>query len=131
MTALLKKEVKFDWSEKQETAFQELKHSITNAPILANPDPNLPFTVITDSSGFAIGAVLCQDDDHQGSRPIAFMSKKLLPAEMNYPTHERELLTILCALKEWRHYLFGSHFTVLTDHRPLQYLKSQAKRKFN
>ena len=54
MTALLKKEVKFDWSEKQETAFQELKHSITNAPILANPDPNLPFTVITNSSGFAI-----------------------------------------------------------------------------
>ena len=124
MTALLKKDVKFDWSEKHETAFQELKHAITNAPILANPDPNFPFTVITDSSGFAIGAALCQDDG-KGSRPIAYMSKKLLPAEMNYPTHERELLAIICALKEWRHYLFGSHFTVLTDHRPLQYLNSQ------
>ena len=60
MTALLKKDVKFDWSEKQETAFQELKHSITNAPILANPDPNLPFTVITDSSGFAIGVIIVE-----------------------------------------------------------------------
>ena len=109
---------------KNKTAFQELKHAITNAPIFANLDPSLPFTVITNSSGFAIGAALCQDDG-KGSRPIAYMSKKWLPAEMNYPTHERKLLAIICALKEWRHYLFGSHFTVLTDHRPLQYLNSQ------
>jgi len=53
------------------------------------------------------------------------MSKKLLPAEMNYPTHERELLAIVCALKEWRHYLFGNHFTVFTDHRPLQHIQNQ------
>jgi len=124
MTGLLKKDAKFDWGEKQESASQELKRAITNAPILANPDPVVPFTVITDSSGFAIGAALCQDDGN-GSRPIAYMSKKLLPAEMNYPTHERELLAIICALKEWRHHLFGSHFTVLTDRRPLQYLNSQ------
>jgi len=124
MTGLLKKDAKFDWGEKQESASQELKRAITNAPILANPDPNLPFTVVTDSSGFAIGAALCQDDGN-GSRPIAYISMKLLSAEMNYPTHERELLAIICALKEWRHYLFGSHFTVLTDHRPLQYLNSQ------
>jgi len=101
-----------------------LKYSISNAPILANPDSNLPFTVVTDSSGFAIGAALCQGNGDV-SRPIAFMSKKLLPAEMNYPTHERELLAIICALKEWRHYLFGNHFTILTDHRPLQYLNTQ------
>jgi len=124
MTALLKKDAHFEVGEKQELAFKELKAAISSAPILANPDPELPFTVVTDSSGFAIGAALCQNDG-TGSRPVAFMSKKLLPAEMNYPTHERELLAIVCALKEWRHYLFGNHFTVLTDHRPLQHIQNQ------
>ena len=62
MTTLLKKDVRFEWGEKQENAFKELKTAIINAPILANPDPELPFTVVTDSSGFAIGAALCQND---------------------------------------------------------------------
>ena len=57
--------------------------------------------------------------------PIAFMSKKMLPAEKNYPVHEQELLAIICALKEWRHYLHGNHFKVITDHRSLKYLQSQ------
>jgi len=124
MTALLKNDAHFEWGEKQELALKELKTAITNAPILANPDPELQFSVVTDSSGFAIGAALCQDDG-TGSRPVAFMSKKLLPAEMNYPTHERELLAIVCALKEWRHYLFGNHFTLFSDHRPLQHIQNQ------
>src|SRR5690242_13938150 len=53
------------------------------------------------------------------------MSKKMLPAEKNYPVHEQELLAIICALKEWRHHLHGNHFKVITDHRSLKYLQTQ------
>ena len=78
----------------------------------------------TDASGFAIGAALCQDQG-KGLQPIAYLSKKMLPAERNYPVHEQELLAVVCALKEWRHYLHGRPFTVLTDHHSLQHLQTQ------
>ncbi len=65
-------------------------------------------------------------DQGNGVQPIAFLSKKMLPAERNYPVHEQELLAIICALKEWRHYLHGSKFKVITDHRSLRYLPNSA-----
>ena len=64
------------------------------APVLILPDPNLPFVVHTDASGFAIGAVL-QQDQGKGLQPIAFISKKMLDAETRYPVHEQELLAII------------------------------------
>src|SRR3954466_8220426 len=94
----------------------ELKQAITTEPVLINPDHKLPFTVVTDASGFAVGAALCQDQGN-GLQPVSFMSKKMLPAEKNYPVHEQELLAIICALKEWRHHLHGNHFKVITDHK--------------
>ena len=72
--------------------------------ILILPDPNLPFVVHTDASGFAVGAVL-QQDQGKGLQPIAFLSKKMLDAETRYPVHEQELLAIIHALNSWRHYL--------------------------
>src|SRR6185312_5744678 len=74
--------------------------------------------------GRALGAVL-QQDQGKGLQPVAFLSKKMLDAETRYPTHEKELLAIICALKTWRHYLHGKHFTVKTDHKSLQYLQTQ------
>ena len=89
------------------------------APVLIVPKVDLPFTVTTDASGFAIGATLSQDHGH-GLQPIAYMSKKMLAAEKNYPVHEQELLAIICALREWRHYLHsGIKFTIVTDHKSL------------
>jgi hypothetical protein len=65
-----------------------------------------------------------QEVEH-GSHPVAFASRKLSNAEKNYPVHERELLAIVYALKEWRPYLHGSHFFIKTDHRALRYLDTQ------
>ena len=73
------------------------------------PTPKLPFVVHTDASGFATGAVL-QQDQGKGLQPIAFLSKKMLPAETRYPVHEQELLAIIHALESWRHYLSGRKF---------------------
>ena len=115
----------FVWGAEQQEAFESLKGAVSSAPCLAIPDPQREFIVHTDASGYATGAVLMQQFD-EGLRPIAFLSKKMTPAERNYPVHEQELLAILNALKAWRHYLGGRPFTVLTDHQSLQYVETSA-----
>ncbi|MBW0588922.1 hypothetical protein O181_128637 [Austropuccinia psidii MF-1] len=81
--------------------------------------------VETDTSDYALGAVLSQISD-SGKHPIAFDSGKLLPAELNYEIHEKELLGIVWALKRWRAFLLSlsSSFEVLTNHSSLQYFMS-------
>ena len=126
ISRLLSKDVAFHWGTEQEQAFAALKQAVSQQPVLILPDPTRAYVVTTDASGFATGAVL-QQDHGQGPQPIGFLSKKMLPAERNYPVHEQELLAIIIALRAWRHYLHGSHFTIVvqTDHKSLQHLKTQ------
>jgi hypothetical protein len=123
---LTKDKVEWKWDEQEKKAFQELKDAMSNTPTLVHPNMNLPFTLTTDASGYAVGAVLSQDHG-QGQQPIAYMSKKMLPAERRYAVHEQELLAIVRALKEWRCYLHGSAHPihVITDHMSLKYINSQ------
>ena len=124
LTDLLKKTSAFDWTSAAEQAFQASKAALSSAPVLATPDFDLPFTVVTDASSFAIGAALLQDQG-TGLRPVAYESRKLNPAEQNYAVHERELLAIIHALGVWRCYLQGRHFDIITDHNSLKYLQTQ------
>lgn len=124
LSELTKETVKFSWGHAQQKAFVELKQAMQTGPVLVLPDSNLPFVVHTDASGFATGAVL-QQDQGKGLQPIAFMSKKMIDAETRYPVHEQELLAIINSLSNWRHYLSGRKFTVKTDHKSLQYFKTQ------
>ena len=124
LSELTKHDQVWEWTPKHQQAFQQLKDALSHGPTLILPDEKLPYVVSTDASGFAIGASLCQDQG-KGQQPIAYLSKKMLPAEQNYPVHEQELLAIVCALKEWRHYLHGEPFTVLTDHNSLQHFQTQ------
>ncbi|MBW0518510.1 hypothetical protein O181_058225 [Austropuccinia psidii MF-1] len=105
--------------------FQILKEAFTTAPILAHFNPSLPTIVETDSSDYALGAVLSQVND-SGKHPIAFDSRKLLPAELSYEIHDKEILGIVWALKRWRAFLLSlsNPFEVLTDHSSLQYFMS-------
>ena len=123
---LLKQTVPWSWEEPQQAAFDDLKHAMSTAPVLILPDPDLPYEVFTDASGFGIGATLLQDQG-QGLQPCAFLSHKLTDAERKYPTHEQELLGIIHALKIWRPYLEGAHFLVNSDHRALEELATQPK----
>jgi hypothetical protein len=116
----------FVWGDAQTTAFRALKDAMQRHPVLILPDPKLPFVVHTDASGFAVGAVLMQDQG-KGLQPIAYLSKKMQPAETRYPTHEQELLAIIVALKTWRPYLYGAKFTVMTDHKSLHDFKTQPR----
>jgi hypothetical protein len=123
---LTKDSVKFHWTSACQAAFVQLKSALQDGPVLALPNPSRPFVVHTDASGFAVGAVLMQDQG-KGLQPIAFLSKKMLPAETRYPVHEQELLAIIHSLGTWRHYLAGSKFKIVikTDHKSLQHFKTQ------
>lgn len=124
MTQLLQKGTRFDWGAAQEKAFRALIDATTTAPTLILPDPRLPYVITADACGFGVGASLMQDHG-KGLQPIAFLSKKLTAAELKYENHERELLALYRTLKEWRHYLYGSQFTLKTDHRNLVWLMTQ------
>ncbi|KAI2653118.1 Transposon Tf2-6 polyprotein [Labeo rohita] len=133
LTSMIKKgDTRLSWSPVAIQAFEELRRRFTTAPILHHPDPNRPFLVEVDASSTGVGAVLSQ---RQGlppkTVPCAFYSHKLSPAERNYDVGNRELLAIKLALEEWRHWLEGaSHpFTILTDHRNLEYLRSAKNTK--
>src|ERR1700737_1501383 len=125
-TSLLHKDNKYEWTAQRDNAFNELKKAVSTAPILIIPDPHIPYTVVTDASGYALGAALCQDHGN-GLQPCAFLSRKMNDHERNYAVHEQELLAIVHALREWRHYLLGNRIIIITDHRSLQYLSTQDK----
>ena len=110
------------WNGACDISFQGIKDALCNAPTLALPDFTKPFEVVADASIVGIGAVLMQD-----SHPVAYLSKKLSPAEVNYITTDQELLAVLTALNEWRCYLEGAKhkFTIVSDHHPLTHLQTQ------
>ena len=126
LTNLTRNEVRFVWTSVEQEAFDALKTALMNGPILIVPNDDLPYTVTTDASGFAIGASLCQDHG-RGLQPVAFMSHRMTGAQMNYPVHEQELLALMDSLKEWRHHLHGQRFTVYSDHISLKYIHTQPK----
>lgn len=94
---------------------------------ISDPSERKRLKVTADASKFAYGAVLSQGDGSD-ERPIAFYSRRMLPAETRYNVQEQELLAIKKSLEHWRHYLFGRDFDVETDHESLKYLQTQSLR---
>ncbi|CAI7729882.1 unnamed protein product, partial [Closterium sp. NIES-53] len=124
LTNLLKKNTPFKWEDVHQQAMEQLKTALTSAPVLILPDPEKDYVIEADTSDQAVGAVLMQDQG-KGLQPIAYLSKKLYGAELNYPIHDKEALAIITAFKTWRCYLEGRKTTVYTDHCSLKYLKMQ------
>ncbi|KAG7301395.1 hypothetical protein JYU34_014336 [Plutella xylostella] len=120
LNQLLKKNVLFVWTNECEKGFQHLKEALASPPLLQYPDfsTDNKFILHTDASGIAVGSMLCNKDN----KPIAYASRKLNKAELNYPTIEKELLAIVWSIKYFRPYLYGRKFTIFTDHKPLVYL---------
>lgn len=126
LTELTKKDAAFIWTDSCELAFNTLKQAMVENPVLRTVDPTLPFTIQTDASDFALGAVLSQPDPEiKVLHPIAYYSRKLLPAERNYTVHDKELLAIVAAFQNWRHYLAGSPHVidVFSDHKNLLFFQ--------
>lgn len=121
MTVLTRKNVTFNWSTACEDAFQKLKQALTTEPLLVFPDFSKEFIVSTDASASAIAGVLSQRYD-EGERPVAYYSRQTTKAEAKYSSSELECLSLVTCIKHWRCYLYGRHFTVITDHIALTYL---------
>jgi len=112
-----------EWAEKQERSFTQIKQLLSKEPILKLPDLDRPFIVQSDASSQALGACLIQEYDGV-EHPVMYTSKKLLPREQNYSVGEREALAIIWAVNKFHRYLYGTHFVLESDHRPLEYLQT-------
>jgi hypothetical protein len=123
---LTHKNAPWHWSPACTEAFELLKRAFTSAPILHHFDPALPPIVETDASDYAIAGILSVRTDNDEVHPVAFFSRTLTGAELNYDTHDKELLAIFEAFKKWRHYLETPRHTVdvITDHKNLEYFTS-------
>jgi len=123
ITRLCKKNVPFKWTDECENAFQYLKTKLMEPTLLQYPDFTKEFCIITDASKQACGAVLTQN--HNGLQlPIAYASRAFTKGESNKCTTEQELAAIHWAILHFRPYIYGKHFLIKTDHRPLTYLFS-------
>ncbi len=120
------KDKPFSWNPTAQAAFDTLKMAFTSAPILIHPDPAKPFIVETNASDFALGAILSQFGIDGLLHTVAFYSRKLTSAEINYPVYDKELLAIITTFEQWRPYLARAQHRVqvLTDHKNLFYFTS-------
>ena len=120
---LFKKNIPFEWTVSQQTAFDILKRKLTEEPILAHPDFTRMFKLYTDALDVELGVVLMQEDDQEKDRVICYEAKTLLPVEKNYPTTEKECLAVMWAMQKFKHFLKeGQPFEVYTDHAVLKTL---------
>jgi len=126
LTRLTRKSVPWNFDNKCRSAFLRLKDAFVNAPVLGIFSPDFRPIVETDASDYAIAAILSMQNSDGDIHPIAFHSRTLNPTELNYDTHDKELLAIFEAFKIWRHYLEGSSHTidVVTDHKNLEYFST-------
>ena len=116
---LTRKDKPYEWTEKCEQAFQKLKQACISEPVLRMFDPKKPIRIETDASDLAIGGCLTQEYDGKW-HPIAYHSRKMSPAEQNYDIHDKELLTIVECLDQWRVYAEGAPgLNIYTDHKNL------------
>src|SRR5258707_15588015 len=111
------------WGAAEQQAFNALKNTITSAPTLTFPSRSSLFHLECDASNFATGAILLQQQEDALFHLIGFMSKSFSDMERNYQIHDKEMLAIMHALEEWRHFLEGSDqkFEIHTDHKNLSY----------
>lgn len=116
---LAQKEFSYKWTPACEKAFQQLQEALVTAPVLKLPDLEKPFLIECDASenAKAVGAILLQED-----QSVAYMSRKLKGPELNYFVSDIEMMPVIYSLREWRCYLEGNPFIIVTDHQPNTYL---------
>jgi len=129
MNVLMRKDIKWQWEEEQQKAFDELKRVFTTRPVLAAPDLDKEFRVEADASNYTTSRVLSMKGSDELWRPVAFISKSLSDTERNYEIHNKEMLAVVRCLKAWRHFLKGAtmKFEIWTDHKNLEYFMKAQK----
>ena len=124
----VKKDRKWEWIEKQEKAFEELKKKFMQEPVLAAPDLNKKMRMEVDASDYMMGGMLSIEEEEKW-KPVAFLSKLLNEMKRNYEIHNKEMLAIIRELESWRHLLVGLQFKfeIWTDYKNLEYFMRAQK----
>jgi hypothetical protein len=128
LTHVLAKGAPFVFMKECLQSFHTLKGALVSALIIQPPDWHLPFEIMYDASGYAIGAVLVQSKDTK-HYAISYASNTLTGPQLNYATTEKELLAVVFAIKKFRSYLVGAKVIVYTDHATLKYLLTKKDAK--
>jgi hypothetical protein len=128
LTNLLAKDVPFEFDDACLESFNTLKEALISAPIIQPHNWSLPFEIMCDASDYAMGAVLGQTKDRK-HHAIAYASKTLTGAQLNYATTKKELLTIVFSIDKFKSYLVGAKVIVYTDHAALKYLLTKKDAK--
>ena len=126
---LVKKGKKWEWMEREEKAFTELKERFTKEPVLAAPDIDKKMRMEVDALDYATGGVLSMECGDGLWRPVVFLSKSLNEIKRNYEIYDKEMLAIIRGLEVWRHLLEGVQykFEIWTDHKNLEYFMKAQK----
>ncbi len=119
LVSLTRKDVPFVWQEKQQEAFQILKERLVIEQVMAHPQLDKSYCLYTDAYNYAVGAILCQNDERGIERPVVYLSKQLSAVQKRLATVEKETYGVVYALKQLRAYLWGAEFKVYTDHKSL------------
>ena len=123
---LTRKGIPWNFTDAAWKSFQALKSTFTSAPVLTHWVPDKPIIIETDASNYALGAILSIQTDSGKIHPMAFHSHTFSAPELNYDTHDKELLAIFEAFHVWQHFLEGSStpINVVTDHKNLEYFST-------
>ena len=124
ITELLQKEKTWEWGDEEQHSFEQLRKALSENALLTLPDVRKPYYLYTDASDQAIAATLNQKNDRGILQLLACSSRKLSKAERNYPTQEKEMLSLVYHLQHWRHYLLGVKCFVFTDSTAVTWLQT-------
>ena len=124
LTDLLRKEMKFIWSQECDDSFKAIKTILASYPVLRAPNFDQGFTLAVDASQVGVGSALLQEDEAGVLHPIAYFSKKLNKSQRNYSVIEKELLALILSLQHFAVYVQSAPgpIIVYTDHHPLKFL---------
>ena len=106
------------WNEEEIAAFEKIKQALSEATLLYHISPSQTYHLVTDASNTAVGAALHQQSD-DGSKPIAFFSKRLSSTQKSYSAFDRELLAVYLSVLHFKHLIEGRNVHIFTDHKPL------------
>ena len=129
LRTLTRKNQAWEWTQKHQSAFEQLRNSLSDPKILAYFHPSRLLKLTVDASPFGLGAILSQQQSDESYRPLAYASRVLTSVERNYSQTEREALSIYWAVQRFRIYLHGHDFVVVTDHKPLEVIFNSPKHK--
>ncbi len=119
LTNLTRKKQAFKWTDQCQTSFEILKEYLSKAPVLVRAQPHQPFILTSDASNTHVGGGLSQIQIDGETKPPGYFSKKLNSTENRYSPTAKEALAVVLACRHFHHYLWGTKFTILTDHQPL------------